>query len=89
MATTPSGLSNPASTGGAGVTFEARVQAAHLLAMLVGGPAPGMSEGSVVQLQFQAKVHGYMLDDLVCHSRLQNSSTAKALVQIKRTLTGV
>ena len=27
-----------------------------------------------------------MLDDLVCHSRLQNSSTAKALVQIKRTL---
>ena len=31
-------------------------------------------------------MHGYALDDLVCHSHLPNSSTAKAQVQIKRTL---
>jgi len=78
-------LSNPISTGGGGVSYEARVQAAYLLAMFTGGPTMLLPEAAVVGLKFQAKIHGYETDDLVCTLLDQAAITRKALLQVKRS----
>ncbi|KAB0617460.1 tetratricopeptide repeat protein [Castellaniella defragrans] len=78
--------SNPASTGGAGVHYEAKVQAKYLWAMLSGSHTPLCTNGRVTHLQFQAKIHGYQTDDLVCETVDSVGQTSKALMQIKRSL---
>lgn len=80
-------LSNPASTGGGGTSFESRVQASRLLAMCLGSPVPGAPEGRIVELRFQARIHGHHTDDLVCHIEQNDGQRARALLQMKRSLT--
>ena len=78
-------LSNPTSTGGAGGSYEARVQAVYLLAMF-GGLAPVIfPETKVICLQFQGKIHGYETDDLICTVEDQVGVSHKVLIQVKRT----
>lgn len=80
-------LSNPTSTGGGGTSFESRVQASRLLAMCLGLPIPGFSEGHIVELRFQARIHGHHTDDLLCHIEQGDGQRTRALLQMKRSLT--
>lgn len=80
-------LSNPASTGGVGPSFENRVQATRLLAMCLGSLVPGAQDGRIVELRFQARIHGHHTDDLVCHIEHGDGQRTRALLQMKRTLT--
>jgi tetratricopeptide (TPR) repeat protein len=80
-------LSNPASTGGGGTSFENRVQATRLLAMCLGSLVPGAQDGRIVELRFQARIHGHHTDDLVCHIEQADGQLTRALLQMKRTLT--
>lgn len=82
-------LASPTSTGGAGVVYEARVQATYLLAMFAGSSTAVHPEAVVVQLQFQGRIHGFNTDDLICTLRLDDGSTLKALLQVKLTLRAV
>lgn len=77
-------LSNPASTGGAGFSYEARVQAVYLLAMFTGELTLAMPHAKVVELRFQARVHGYHTDDLVCTFLDDSGAKRMALLQAKR-----
>lgn len=80
-------LSNPTSTGGGGTSFENRVQASRLLAMCLGSPVPGAPDGRIVELRFQARIHGHHTDDLVCHIEQGDGQRTRALLQMKRSLT--
>ncbi|QVQ28258.1 PIN domain-containing protein [Achromobacter deleyi] len=82
-------LASPTSTGGAGVTYEVRVQASYLLAMFAGSPTAVLPDAAVVELRFQGRVHGYHTDDLICTLRLDDGSTLKALLQVKLTLKAI
>lgn len=79
-------LTNPASSGGAGPAFENRIQATRLLAMCLGSLIPGIPDGRIVELKFQARIHGHHTDDLVCHIELTDGQRVRALLQMKRTL---
>jgi tetratricopeptide (TPR) repeat protein len=81
--------SNPASTGGAGVTFENRVQAVRLLGLALGTVTPGIpGSGRIVGLQFQAKrANGPNTDDLVCSVEGTSGQRYRVLMQMKRGLT--
>lgn len=79
-------ISNPISTSNAGGTYENRVQAAHLLAMLIGVPLAGLPDYRVVSIKFQARIYGIETDDLVCTLESPYGSPCKRLIQIKRTL---
>lgn len=79
-------VSNAASTGNAGGSFESRVQASRLLSMCLGNGSIGISDGRIVEIRFQARVHGYHTDDLVCTFQVDSDLSRKVLVQIKRTL---
>lgn len=81
--------SNPASTGGAGVYYEAKVQANYLWAMLSGFYTPLRQESRITRLQFQAKIDGYQTDDLVCELKDSVDHTSKALIQVKRSLAAI
>lgn len=82
-------VSNPASTGGAGVTFENRVQAVRLLGLALGVVTPGIpNSGRIVELQFQAKrANGPNTDDLVCTVESDSGQRYRVLMQMKRGLT--
>ena len=82
-------LSNPASTGGAGVTYEQRVQSVYLLAMLSGGAVELARHERVIELRFQAGVHGYKTDDLVCTLQDDTGASRRALLQVKRDVRAV
>lgn len=79
-------LASPTSTGGSGVTYESRVQAVYLLAMFAGWPTPVLPDAEVIELRFQARIHGYNTDDLVCTLRDEAGGTRKAVLQVKLTL---
>lgn len=79
-------LASPTSTGGSGVTYEARVQAIYLLAMFAAWPTPIQPDAEVIELRFQGRIHGYNTDDLVCTLRDGTGAIWKALLQIKLTL---
>lgn len=89
IAATGKRLSNPASTGGAGVTYEQRVQAVYVLAMLSGGAVELARHERVIELRFQAGVHGYKTDDLVCTLQDDTGASRKALLQVKRDVRAV
>jgi tetratricopeptide (TPR) repeat protein len=79
-------LSNPASTGGGGTSFESRVQASRLLAMCLGLSVPGAPDGRIVELRFQARIHGHHTDDLVCDIQRSDGQRIRTLLQMKRSL---
>lgn len=75
-------------TGGKGYRFENRVQATKLLAMCIGGLTAGLPDDSrVVELRFQARVHGRFTDDLVCTVENSAGLRSRALMQMKSGLT--
>lgn len=79
-------LASPSSTGGSGVAYESKVQAVYLLAMFAGWPTPVLPDAEVIELRFQARIHGYNTDDLVCTLRDEAGGTRKAVIQVKSTL---
>lgn len=84
----PKAAASSASTGGKGVTFENRAQAVKLLHMCLGAPSPGIAEGwTIVELRFQARVHGPQTDDLVCTVQSSAGARRKVLLQMKSGLT--
>lgn len=89
IAATGKRLSNPASTGGAGVTYEQRVQAVYVLSMLSGGAVELARHERVIELRFQAAVHGYKTDDLVCTLQDDTGASRRALLQVKRDVRAV
>lgn len=58
-------LSNPFSTGGGGVHFEAHVQASFVALMLTGGHAPCLPCWPITEIKLQGKIDGFDTDDLV------------------------
>lgn len=58
-------LSNPFSTGGGGVLFEAHVQAAFVTLMITGGHSPCFPSKPIVEVKLQGKIDGYATDDLI------------------------
>ncbi|RRV41877.1 hypothetical protein EGJ86_06100 [Pseudomonas sp. o96-267] len=71
-------VSNPASTGGRGGSFERRVQAMRLLAMCLGIPCAGVRDNfTIVSLLFQGRVMEHNTDDLVVFT-LRPSTGQKA-----------
>lgn len=74
-------LSNAFSTGGGGGSFERRIQAVFLLALLVDGVSPILNM-PVERVAFQAQHLGYAVDDMAVFS----ASGAKLLCQMKHSL---
>lgn len=74
-------LASPYLEGGGGYNFEHRVQAYFLLLMLAGGKDP-VFDRHIVKLDFQARHHGYHIDDLVCYT----DNDRKLLVQVKHSV---
>jgi len=58
-------LSNPFSTGGGGVHFEAHVQASFVALMLTGGHAPCLPCWPITEIKLQGKIDGFDTDDLI------------------------
>jgi tetratricopeptide (TPR) repeat protein len=75
-------------SGGKGVSFERRVQAQRVLAMCLGlKTCHSIPAGyRIVELVFQARVHSYNTDDLVCKVEDDYSNRAQVLMQMKCTL---
>ena len=74
-------LSNSFSTGGGGGSFERRIQAVFLLALLVDGVSPILN-APIERIAFQARQLGHAVDDMVVFS----ASGAKLLCQMKHSL---
>lgn len=80
----PKNVAPSSATGNKGGRFENRVQATKLLAMCIGGPTVGLPDDSrVVELRFQARVHGRFTDDLVCTVENGAGERSRALMQMK------
>ena len=77
-------LSNPFSTGGGGIHFEAHVQASFVTLMLTGGHAPGFPHSLIVEIKLQGKIDGFDTDDLVVIVENPNSKERRRLLcQVK------
>lgn len=88
MATQPSQLSNPFSTGGGGVHFENSVQASFVLLMLVDGFVPCLPLTTVEKIKLQGKYAGFQTDDVIVFSTDPKSGQSyKILGQIKHSIT--
>lgn len=83
---TDPGLANPFSTGGGGVTFEQRVGAAYLVTLLRAGSARGCDSGKVIQVAFQRRWAGAILDDVVVTSE-DRLGRFTLYLQVKHKLT--
>lgn len=81
-------VSNPVSTGGRGGSFERRVQAVRLLAMLLGIPCPGVRDNfAIASLLFQGRVLEHNTDDLVVFTfRPGTGQKSRHNLQMKRSL---
>lgn len=80
-------LSNPFSTGGGGVLFEAHVQAAFVTLMITGGYTPCFPSRAIVEVKLQGKVDGYATDDLIVTTEDPSSKvTRKILGQVKHSI---
>ncbi|MFP1824565.1 hypothetical protein [Lonsdalea quercina] len=81
-------LSNPFSTGGGGVHFEAHVQASFVALMLTAGHAPCLPCWPIVEIKLQGKIDGFDTDDLVIVVENVNSNERRKLLgQIKHSIT--
>lgn len=80
-------LSNPFSTGGGGVHFEAHVQASFVALMLTGGNAPCLPCWPIVEIKLQGKIDGFDTDDLVVVVENVNSKERRKLLgQVKHSI---
>ncbi len=80
-------LSNPFSTGGGGVHFEAHVHASFVALMLTGGHAPSLPCWPIAEIKLQGKIDGFDTDDLVVVVENVNSKERRKLLgQIKNSI---
>ena len=80
-------LSNPFSTGGGGVHFEAHVQASFVTLMLTCGHAPCLPCWPIAEIKLQGKIDGFDTDDLVVVVENVNSQERrKLLAQVKHSI---
>lgn len=80
-------LSNPFSTGGGGVHFEAHVQASFVALMLTGGHAPCLPCWPIAEIKLQGKIDGFDTDDLVVVVEDVNSKERRKLLgQVKHSI---
>ena len=80
-------LSNPFSTGGGGIHFEAHVQASFVTLMLTGGHAPCLPCWPISKIKLQGKIDGFETDDLVVIvENPSNKEQRKILGQIKHSI---
>jgi hypothetical protein len=80
-------ISNPFSTGGGGVHFEAHVQASFVALMLTGGHAPCLPCWPIAEIKLQGKIDGFDTDDLVVFVENVNSKERRKLLgQVKRSI---
>lgn len=80
-------LSNPFSTGGGGILFEAHVQAAFVTLMITGGYTPCFPSKPIIEVKLQGKVDGYATDDLIVTTEDPSSKmTRKMLGQVKHSI---
>lgn len=80
-------LSNPFSTGGGGVHFEAHVQASFVTLMLTGGIVPCLPQWPVIGIKLQGRIDGFNTDDLIVIVEEPISKRkAKMLAQIKHKI---
>nr|MBG3153183.1 hypothetical protein [Proteus mirabilis] len=79
--------SNPFSTGGGGVNFETRVQAAFALSLLTKSCVPCLSNYMrAKKLKFQNKYDGVNTDDFVLIATDKSSNESKLFAQIKHEI---
>lgn len=79
--------SNPYSTGGGGVHFEAQIQASFVVLMLSGGYAPCLPFWPIVEIKLQGKIDGFDTDDLIVTVKNSNSNEQRKLLgQIKHSI---
>lgn len=80
-------LSNPFSTGGGGLHFEAHVQASFVVLMLTGGYAPCLPCWPIAEIKLQGKIDGYDTDDLiVLVENADNKERRRLLGQVKHSI---
>ncbi|SFD15991.1 hypothetical protein SAMN05660479_03325 [Microbulbifer thermotolerans] len=80
-------LSNPFSTGGGGVHFEAHVQASFVALMLTGGHAPCLPCWPIAEIKLQGKIDGFDTDDLVVIVENVNTKERRKLLgQVKHSI---
>ncbi len=88
MSATLKKQSNPFSTGGGGVNFETRVQAAFTLSLLTKSCVPCLSQDMrAKELKFQNKYDGVNTDDFVLVATDRNNNESKLYAQIKHEIT--
>lgn len=80
------GVASPFSTGAGGSTFEAKVQAAFLVALIGGVPLPCLPPSQIVGLRFQARQAGFHTDDIVATAVGAGGGEHKLLCQVKHQL---
>ena len=79
--------SNPFSTGGGGVNFETRVQAAFTVLMLSGRFAPCLPQFQITKIKLQGRYDGFNTDDFIVFTKqLETEREAKLLAQIKHDI---
>ena len=80
--------SNPFSTGGGGVNFETRVQAAFVLSLLTNSCVPCLSQHmKAKELKFQNKYDGVNTDDFVLVATDKANNQSQLFAQIKHEIT--
>ncbi|EOW9186989.1 hypothetical protein ACN1SV_001565 [Vibrio cholerae] len=80
--------SNPFSTGGGGVNFETRVQAAFVLSLLTNSCVPCLSQHmKAKEIRFQNKYDGVNTDDFVLVATDKAKNQSKLFAQIKHEIT--
>ncbi len=81
-------LSNPFSTGGGGVHFEAHVQASFVILMLTGGYAPCLPCWPIVEIKLQGRIDGFDTDDIIIFVEDPNTKERRKLLgQVKHSVT--
>ncbi len=80
------GLSNPFSTGGGGVTFEQLVGTRYLVSLLAGEIPRGLDWGIIKEVKFQQRWSECLLDDIVITST-DGDKERKLALQVKHNLT--
>ena len=81
-------LSSPLATGGAGYSFESRVQASFVVLMLAGGCPPCFPGFSIKKIKLQGKVDGFETDDLIVflEKNAGSEEPRKLICQVKRSV---
>src|ERR1700689_2065818 len=82
----PAQIAAPASTGNAGPQFEAKVGAFYALALLAGSEPRGLPGATIRSVEFQQRIAGHPLDDVIVKATNADGSAATLEVQVKRTL---